>query len=559
VDHRGDRFVHLVLSLPPGAVRALAEPWWDRALVVVEEGEVELGCRGGGRATFVAGDVLFVRGLDARVVRNRGSRAALVAAVWRRSDESRATMRSEPVTTDHGEHAMIVMDGLRSELGDRLIAPGDDGYDAARAVFYGGFDPRPVAVARVVDAGEVARVTAFARETGLPLSVRSGGHSVAGHGVADGGIVLDLSAMKGIEVDPGTRTAWAQTGLTAAELVTATAEHGLALGFGDTGSVGIGGITLGGGVGYLSRKHGLTIDDLLAAEIVTADGRLVPLDDRSHPDLFWAIRGGGGNFGVATRFRYRLHELPRVHGGMLLLPATAETISRFIDLADSAPEELTTIANVMPAPPMPFVPTEHHGRLSIMALMCYAGAGEDAEQALAPFRALAEPIADLVREIPYPELYPPDDPEYHPTAYAETTFVDAVDADAVETIVERIDAVAPAFRVVQIRPLGGAVARVPNDATAYAHRDRPYMVNVAAILQRPEERDDAVAWVRETASRIQRGPVAAYVNFLGDEGPDRVRVAYPGATWERLVEIKRRYDPANVFRLNQNIPPEVQP
>jgi FAD/FMN-containing dehydrogenase len=241
---------------------------------------------------------------------------------------------------------------------------------------------------------------------------------------------------------------------------------------------------------------------------------------------------------------------------MLMLPATAETIARCVELADAAPEELTTILNVMPAPPMPFVPPEHHGRLSIMALVCYAGTGEAAERALAPLRAVAEPLADMVHEIAYPEIYPPEDPGYRPLAYGETTFVDAVDADAVKTIVERIEATAPAFRVVQIRPLGGAVARVPNDATAYAHRDRPYLLNVAGIVNAPDERDDAVSWVRETRPLLQRGPDAAYVNFLDDEGPERVRSAYPGATWDRLVAVKRRYDPANVFRSNQNIPPE---
>ena len=215
---------------------------------------------------------------------------------------------------------------------------------------------------------------------------------------------------------PKRRTAWAETGLTAGEYTTAAGAYGLATGFGDTGSVGIGGITLGGGVGYLVRKHGLTIDDLLAAEIVTADGQLLRVDAETHPDLFWAIRGGGGNFGVATRFQFRLHEVDTIVGGILILPATPDIIASFIAEAEAAPEELSTIANIMPAPPMPFVPAEHHGQLIIMALICYAGAIEAGERAIAPFRALATPIADMVRPMRYPEIYPPEQEDYHPVA-----------------------------------------------------------------------------------------------------------------------------------------------
>ena len=222
--------------------------------------------------------------------------------------------------------------------------------------------------------------------------------------------------MKALDIDVDGRTAWAETGLTAVEYTTAAAAHGLATGFGDTGSVGIGGITLGGGVGYLVRKHGLTIDSLLAADVVTADGELLRVDAQHHPDLFWAIRGGGGNFGVATRFRFKLHPLESTVGGMLILPATAETIAGFIAAAEAAPDELSTIANIMPCPPMPFVPEEHHGKLVNMALMTYAGDTEAGERALAPFRALATPIVDMLKTQPYPDMYPPEDDSYHPLA-----------------------------------------------------------------------------------------------------------------------------------------------
>jgi FAD/FMN-containing dehydrogenase len=442
-----------------------------------------------------------------------------------------------------------------SDLKGRVIEPDDDGYDEARTLFYGGFDRRPDVIVRVADATDVSRVVTLARDTGLPLAVRGGGHSIAGHSVSDGGIVLDLSEMKAIDVDPQGRTAWAESGLTAAEFTNAAAAHGLALGFGDTGSVGIGGLTLGGGVGYLVRKHGLTIDDLLAAEIVTADGEILHVDAESHPDLFWAIRGGGGNFGVVTRFRFRLHELDTVVGGMLLLPATPETIHAFIAEAEAAPEELSTMANVMPAPPMPFVPEEQHGKLVIMALMCYAGDTEAGEKVVAPFRALATPVADMLKPMPYPEIYPPDEEDFHPMGVVHTAFVDEVDRGAAETIVERLEASTAPMRVAQLRVLGGAMARVPNDATAFAHRDRRLMVNVGALFEEPQDRAEHEAWVAGSSAALQRGPTGAYVNFLADEGEARIHDAYPGRTWDRLARIKARYDPTNLFRLNQNVPP----
>ena len=442
---------------------------------------------------------------------------------------------------------------FRHRLTGRVIAPGDDGYDEARTIFYGGYDRRPALIARVADAADVSTVIRLAREGGLELAVRSGGHSVAGHSASDG-IVLDLSGMKAIDIDVENRTAWAETGFTAAEFTNATAPHGLGVGLGDTGSVGIGGITLGGGIGYLVRKHGLTIDDLLSAEIVTSDGDLLYLDEDAHPDLFWAIRGGGGNFGVATRFRFRLHELDTVVGGMVMLPATAETIEGFVAETDAAPWELSAIANVMPAPPLPFVPEERRGQLVIVALMCYAGEVEDGEKALSPFRVLAEPVVDMLRTMPYREIYPPEEAAFHPTAVLRTMFVDSIDHAAAGTIVERLEASTAQMPVTQIRVLGGAMARVPNDATAFAHRDRRLMVNAVALYGDPAGRATHEAWVDAFAEAVQRGPVGAYVNFLGDEGEARVRQAYPAATRERLAEIKGRYDPTNLFRLNQNVP-----
>ncbi len=444
---------------------------------------------------------------------------------------------------------------LRDALNGRVIAPDDAGYDEARTVFYGGFDLRPAVIVRAADATDVSRVVSLARETGLELAVRSGGHSTAGHSVSDGGIVLDLSDMKRLEIDAERRTAWAETGLTAGEYTTAAGAHGLATGFGDTGSVGIGGITLGGGVGYLVRKHGLTIDDLLAAEIVTADGQLLRVDAETNPDLFWAIRGGGGNFGVATRFQFRLHEVDTIVGGLLLLPATPYAIASFIAEAETAPEELSTIANVMPAPPMPFVPADHHGRLVIMALMCYAGATEAGERAVAPFRRLAAPIVDMVQPMSYPEIYFPEDESLHPLAVGRTMFIDGVDRRVAETIVGHLETSDAMMRVAQLRVLGGAMARVPAEATAFAHRRSRIMVNVAAFYEGPQDRAAREAWVTDFAAALHQGDEGAYVGFLGDEGETRVREAYPGPTWDRLAAIKARYDPTNLFSRNQNIPP----
>jgi FAD binding domain/Berberine and berberine like len=447
----------------------------------------------------------------------------------------------------------ISISSLRASVRGRVIAPEDPAYDQARTIFYGGFDRHPAVIVRVADAGDVSRVVSLARETGLELAVRSGGHSVAGHSVSEGGIVLDLGDLKALDIDAERATAWVQTGLTAGEYTTAAGAYGLATGFGDTGSVGIGGITLGGGVGFLVRKHGLTIDDLLAAEVVTADGWLLRADADTNPELFWALRGGGGNFGVATRFRFRLHQVSTIVGGMLLLPATPEVVASFVDAAQAAPEELSTIANVLPAPPLPFVPAEQHGRLVIMAQLAYAGDTQAGERAVAPFRALATPIADLVRPMRYPEIYPPEEAGYHPTAVARTIFVDTVDRQVAETIVGYLQASDATMRVAQLRVLGGAMARVPAEATAFAHRASRIMVNVAAFYDGPADRAVREGWVEAFAAALQQGDTGAYVGFLGDEGQARVRQAYPGSTWSRLAAIKRRYDPTNLFRLNQNI------
>ncbi len=436
-----------------------------------------------------------------------------------------------------------------------VITPADPGYDKARAVFYGGIDKRPGLIVQVANAEDVARAVDYARDNGLELAVRGGGHSPSGHSTTAGGVVIDLRKMKALDIDAAAGTAWAEAGLTAGEVTQEVGKHGLAVGFGDAGSVGIGGITLGGGVGFLVRKHGLTIDSLLAAEVVTADGRIVQADEKTNPELFWAIRGGGGNFGVVTRLKFRLHRLDKVVGGLLVLPATPETVAGFIAAAEAAPDELSTIANIMPAPPMPFLPKEVHGQFVILGMLVYAGDPAKADAVLAPFRALAKPHADMLRPMGLHEMYGPEDPNYKPLAVARTMYLDRVDVTMAADIIDRLKRSEAAFRVTQLRVLGGAHERVANEATAYAHRQSRIMVNVAAFYEKPEQRAARDAWVASFANEIRQSDEGCYVNFLAQDGSARMHQAYPGGTWERLRAAKAKYDPTNLFRLNQNIPP----
>jgi len=443
---------------------------------------------------------------------------------------------------------------LRAGLNGKVIGANDPRYDDARRVVFTGFDRRPAAVVRAADASDVARVVSLARETGAELAVRSGGHSRAGHGTTEGGIVLDLSRMNGVEIDAAGRSAWAQTGITAGEYTAATAEHGLATGLGDTASVGLGGIALGGGIGFLVRKYGLAIDDLLAAEVVTADGEILAVDADTHPDLFWALRGGGGNFGVATRLRLRLHEVDAVVGGMLMLPASTDVIAGLVAAADAAPEELSVIANILKAPPLPFIPAEQHGRPVVIALMVYAGGAEAGERAIAPIRALATPVADMVRPMRYAEILAGQ--EGPPPAFAAGTniLVDGLGRQAAETILAHLETATAPMAAVQLRVLGGAMARVPADATAFGHRDARLMVNVAAMYARAEESPEHDAWASSLTRALSDGATpGAYVGFVGDEGEEGVRRAYPPATLERLARVKHEYDPDNLFRLNLNV------
>lgn len=438
---------------------------------------------------------------------------------------------------------------------DQLLLPQDQNYDEVRQMFYGGIDKKPAAIIRVHDTEDIKKAILFATEQNVELAVRSGGHSVAGYSTTDGGIVVDLRDMKKISVDTKAKTAWAETGLTAKEVAEELDKHNFVLGFGDTGSVGIGGITLGGGVGFLVRKFGLAIDNVLAAEIVTATGEILEIDAEHHPDLFWAIRGGGGNFGIVARFKYRLHELGDCYGGMLMLPATTKVIAGCMDIAAKAPNELSMIINIMPAFPLPFIPKEHHGQMAVMALIVYAGDPKKGEEVIAPIKALATPFADMTKPMRYKDIFFPEDDSYHPTAVSKNLHLKTFSEDEAKTALEWLDKLDAPVRALQLRVLGGAMAEVDENETAYANRTQPIMANIAAFYETNIEKQQRQNWVNEFSQILNQGDDAAYVGFLGPEEQDRMLSAYPQATLNRLKQIKMKYDPDNFFKLNYNIQP----
>lgn len=446
---------------------------------------------------------------------------------------------------------------LLHEFRGQVILPEDENYDIGRKVFLGQFDRKPGVIFRPADARDIARIVTYASDAGMELAVRSGGHSFSGHSSSEGGIVLDLRKMKSLEFDPQNLTAWAESGLTTGEYTRSAAAHGLATGFGDTASVGIGGITLGGGIGYLVRRNGLTIDVLLAAEVVTSDGQVLLIDENTHPDLFWAIRGGGGNFGVVSRFKFKLHPIDQVYGGMLILPATAEVIERFVAESLNAPDELSSIVNVMPAPPMPFLPPEVVGKPVVMAMMVYSGLSmEEGARVLTPFRSIAKPIADMVRPMHYPEIYPPEGEEMHPLLVGDSLFINKMDHADAAAIIEAVTLSDAPMRTVQLRVLGGAMARVPREETAFAHRSSPILVNVFSFYSSEEDLGRRKEWIGQIVRTLRQGYSGAYVNFLGESPVERIRAAYTEECWQKLIRIKKQYDPGNLFHMNQNIPPQ---
>lgn len=465
--------------------------------------------------------------------------------------------RLEPFAAAKPILRSVLIAQVRASLKGQVITPDDADYDAVRTGLSREAVCRPALIVRPVDAGDVARVVSLARETDMELAIRSGGHSLLGFSTTDGGIVLDLSQMKGITIDAEQRTAWAEAGLTAGEYTLAAAEYGLATGFGDTASVGLGGLVTGGGIGYLIRKYGLTIDNLLAARVVTADGQIRYVDADTHPDLFWAIRGGGGNYGVVTHFKFRLHDVRTIVGGMLILPAMANVMAAFAAAAEAAPDELSTIVYTMPAPPMPFIPEEYHGQVVTLAMLVYTGDVEAGLRVVAPFRELAEPLVDMIGPMPYPKVYWPDDPDFHPVTALRSKFIDRIDEHTAQIMLNHLHASNAMVRIAEFRVLGGAMARVSAEATAFAHRSSRIM---ASFIVQYEDREEAAihnAWVTNAAADLDQGEGAVYVNFA-DNGTGRLQDAYPQATLERLAAIKATYDPTNLFRRNHNIAPKAR-
>lgn len=442
------------------------------------------------------------------------------------------------------------------------IRPGDAEYDSARRVWNGMIDRHPAVIARCADERQVADVVALARRSGLPLAVRGGGHNVAGYGTCDGGIVLDLSPMRGVEVDPAARTATVQGGATWADVDEATQRHGLATPGGEVAATGVAGLTLSGGYGMLRRKLGLACDNLLAVEVVTADGRLVRGDEDEHPDLLWACRGGGGNFGVVTRFTFRLHPVgPRVFRLTVAYPAEeAPTVLRaWRAFTDDAPDEATTAAFLWRVTAKLGFPPELDGRRIVVVEGMYAGRADEGERCLAPLRRLAEPLFDVSGLVDYLEAQhanddlAPDGQRY----YWKSLQLDALSDDAIDGVLDGAARGPAGMSLVVLRHLGGAIGRVPESATAYGHRSAAYNLSIDAIWTDPSEDDDHLAWVRGFWTAMRPHASGVYLNFAGfaEEGEALVRAGH-GGNLDRLRRVKRRYDPDNLFRLNPNVRPE---
>ncbi len=449
---------------------------------------------------------------------------------------------------------------LRGRLRGALLRPGEEGYEEARRVWNGAIDRRPALIARCAGADDVVEAVRFARERELLVSVRGGGHSIAGHSVCDGGLMIDLSLMKSIRVDPQARTARAAGGVLWSEFDRATQPHGLATTGGIISHTGIGGLTLGGGLGHLMRKHGLTVDNLLAVELVTADGEQLRVDAESEPELFWGLRGGGGNFGIATAFEYRLHPVgPIVLGGPIFW--SIEEMPRLLrvlrDFAPTAPDELGITVGIAPAPPAPFVPVELFGKPVAGLVLLWAGEPGEGERVIAPLREIAAPVADAVRPIPYLALQgmldggAPHGRHYYWRSHRFASFPD----ELIEVFAASIDSVKAPFWQLNGWAVSGAASRVDSGETAVGHREQGFDLNLVAAWPAPDrDGDEYIAWVREGSERMKPYSEGIYANFVSDEGEGGIEAAY-GERLARLVALKDRYDPTNFFRLNANVPP----
>jgi FAD/FMN-containing dehydrogenase len=454
--------------------------------------------------------------------------------------------------------------GTIAGFSGRLITADHADYDQARAVWNGAIDRRPRLIAECLESTDAIAAVRFARDQELEIAIRGGGHNVAGTAVCDGGIIIDLSAMRAVRVDPGGRRAWVDGGALWGDVDRETQAHGLATTGGIVSHTGVAGLTLGGGVGWLMRRHGLTVDNLLAAEVVTADGKLLRASEDEHTDLFWALRGGGGNFGVVTSFEFRLHSVgPTVLAGPILWDArdAAEVLRFYRDFIRDAPDELGTVVRFGTAPPLPVIPAKLHWRPVLMVGACYAGPIEEGERRLAPLRVFRTPLVDLVGPAPYVGFQSAlDSTVAHGwNYYWKSTHLPELRDDLIDVLVEHAFSCSSPRSYVAMFHLQGAVGRVAESATAFGNRRASHSITFDAVWRAGETfGDHDRAWTRRFLAAVDRFREGVYVNFLGgDESPERVREAYGDSVYDRLVDVKTAYDPDNVFHHNQNIRPRA--
>ncbi len=450
---------------------------------------------------------------------------------------------------------------FKKTLRGQLILAGDGEYEQARRVWNAMIDKRPAMIVRPTGASDVLNCVKFARESNLLVAVRGGGHNVAGFGTCDGGMVIDFSRMKSIRVDPVKRLARAEPGLNWAEFDAETQAFGLAVPGGLVSTTGIAGFTLGGGIGWLSRKYGLTLDNLLSVDVVTADGRLVTASMDENTDLFWGIRGGGGNFGVVTSFEYTLHPVgPLILGGLLAYPVDkAGDLLRFYrDFVKNVPDDLNTLPAPLTAPKAPIIPQEYQGKQLIAIALCHSGKVEEGEKLVRPLREFAKPVVDFVKPMPYRVLQSLLELIAAPgfQNYWKSAYLAELRDEAIDTILAFNSKITSPLSSIHLIHMGGALRRVGEDATAFGHRDAAFVLNIVTRWEDPKESEKHMTWTREFFDAMQRfSSGGVYVNFLGEEGHDRVKAAYGPSKYKKLVELKRKYDPSNLFRINQNIPP----
>jgi FAD/FMN-containing dehydrogenase len=465
-----------------------------------------------------------------------------------------------PLEASTGKITPDTAAALRGKVRGTVALPGEDGYEVARTIWNAMVDRRPGLVVRCLGAVDVINAIKLARDEKLLLAVRSGGHNIAGNAVCDGGLLIDLSLMKSVRIDPVSRTARVEPGATLADFDKEAQEFGLVTPLGINSTTGVAGLTLGGGFGWTTRKFGLTIDNLISADVVTADGKLVRASETENPDLFWALRGGGGNFGVVTSFEFKLHPLgPEVLSGLVVHPLekAPELLPEFRRIAKQAPDELTTWVVMRKAPPLPFLPAEWHGKEVLIFAACYSGDMKEGEKAMKALRGLGKPIADVVSPHPFAAWQAAFDPLLTPGArnyWKSHDFADLPDA-AINVILDAVRQLPSPECEVFIAHVGGAMARVAANATAWPNRDAHFIMNVHTRWRDKAQDQGCIAWARhlfEAAAPFASGSV--YVNFMPDDEKDRVEKAY-GTNYRRLAEIKRRYDPGNLFRMNQNIRP----